>query len=125
MVAGCALIASLPVLAVLTQYPVHRTHRAQMDAALEQTLIDLARRLVAELFAVEDLAHALALLACQGSRLMDAMTRGACRSLFGVASAPCIEATAMDQQCLTGARQRNRLDTVLRKDHQSSFPFWT
>ena len=120
-----ALVAPFTVLGVFAQYPVHRTHRAPMNATLEQALINLHRRLVTELIAVECLAHCLAFFARQGSRLAHALARGSCRSVLSALSASRIEGAAMDRQRLACPSQRNRLSPIFRERDHSSFPLWT
>lgn len=52
--------AAFADLRVVTQYPVHRGHRTQIDALVEQLHIHLERSLIDETVAVEDVEDAVA-----------------------------------------------------------------
>ncbi|NKC15309.1 MAG: hypothetical protein GKR94_27750 [Gammaproteobacteria bacterium] len=54
-----ALMAPLPVVAGLAQDAMHGAHRAPVNPALSQRVIDLHRRLIATLIARQDRVHPL------------------------------------------------------------------
>lgn len=114
---GVMLGGTLGARAALAQQPIHGAHRAQILAALEQALIDLARRLIAPALAVQDRQYTLALGIAHGPRLLAMLALGTRLAR----APPCVDGAAIEPERGTGHCQRQPRRALVENGSQASF----